>query len=177
MKTIALVFLSLFLTKSCHNKKDLVNNQSEKKDSTQPVLVFKDAPLNTSTKGIDNSKQENTTMVEYEALSRGYFMKIRFANNQLTIASDRNNAENGSVVNLTKEQYLELNDLLKSIDPKILPDLKWPTEKRYYDGAAHANLTITSNGTVYTGAGFDHGFPPAQIEKFVSKLVSYSVKK
>ncbi|OJH09455.1 hypothetical protein FPG103_11785 [Flavobacterium psychrophilum] len=102
---------------------------------------------------------------------------MTFENNQLTIASDRNNPEKITIIVLTKNDISDLSNLIKAVNLDQLPSLKSPSEARMYDGAAHANLTITSGGTVYTGAGFDAGKPPVEIEKLVSKLVSYSEKK
>ena len=167
MKTIALVFLSLFLTKSCQNKKELVEN-------AQAIEATKIEENKTE---MAENKVQTGTKVEYEATSRGFFSKIIFENNQITIASDRNNPEKGTVVMLTKEDVSEISNLIKAVNLDELPNLKAPSEARTYDGAAHANLTITSNGTVYTGAGFDAGNPPSAIAKLVSKLVSYSEKK
>ena len=167
MKTIALVFLSLFLTKSCQPKKE----------TTENVPVAEVVQTEKTKSEMTENPIQAGTKVEYEALSRGFFSKIVFENNQLTIASDRNNAEKGTVVMLTKEDASAISNLVKAVNLDELPNLKAPSEKRMYDGAAHANLTITSNGKVYTGAGFDGGNPPAAIAKLVSKLVSYSEKK
>jgi hypothetical protein len=45
-----------------------------------------------------------------------------------------------------------------------LKDLKIPTEKRFYDGAAIANLKIIYKGVNETPS-FDHGSPPYEIKK------------
>ena len=167
MKTIALIFLSLLVTKSCHQK----NGTTENTPVTEVVKT------ETTKSEMTQNTIQTGTKVEYEALSRGFFSKITFENNQLTIASDRNNPEKGTVVMLTKEDISAISNLIKAVNLTELPNLKAPSEARMYDGAAHANLTITSNGKVYTGAGFDGGNPPAAIAKLVTKLVSYSEQK
>ena len=167
MKTIALVFLSLFLTKSCQPKNTTNENAAV-------AEVVKTEEIKSE---MTENKVQTGTKVEYEAMSRGFFSKIIFENNQITIASDRNNPEKGTVVMLTKEDVSEISNLIKALNLNELPNLKAPSEKRMYDGAAHANLTITSNGNIYTGAGFDAGNPPSAISKLVSKLVSYSEQK
>lgn len=166
MKTLAFIFLSLFMTKSCHNHKD-------KAETTQATAV-KTAETTPVIK--ENTLQE-TDKIEYEAMSRGFFKKIIFENNQIMVVSDRNNADKGKLVMLSKEDISELAKLLKEINLDGLQTLKAPTDKRLYDGAAHANLTITSKGKIYVGPGFDHGFPPAAIEKLVNKLLSFSEDK
>ena len=65
--------------------------------------------------------------------------------------------------------------MVKEIDLEGMPDLKAPSEKRFYDGAATANLKITRNDDVYESQGFDHGEPPAQLKKLVDKLMTYVV--
>jgi len=66
--------------------------------------------------------------------------------------------------------------LTKAVDLAKVKDLKWPTEKRFYDGAAHANVTFISNEVEYTANGFDHGYPPVEIEKLVNKIVKLTEK-
>lgn len=175
MKTFVLVFLSLFLSKSCQNKKEGVNGKE---------TVETEIPKSKPTGEIGNNNnlpktnnQETGNMVIYEAMSRGYFTKIIFQNDKLFVSKDRNNAKKGEPVTISPAQATEINTLLKSIKPQTLPNLKWPTEKRFYDGAAHANLTIVQNGETFVGGGFDHGFPPAEIEKLVTKLISIAEKK
>ena len=54
---------------------------------------------------------------------------------------------------------------LNKIDLENLPNLKAPTEKRFYDGAAIANLNIIYKGKKYQTSNFDHGFPPMEIKR------------
>jgi hypothetical protein len=176
MKTIALVFLSLFLTKSCQQKNDSSASEQAKQTNENASVAEVVKTEEIKSEMIENKVQEGTK-VEYEATARGFFCKIVFQNNQIMVSDDRNNPDKGSLVMLTKEEVSEISNLVKAVNLDELPNLKAPSEARTYDGAAHANLTITSNGTVYTGAGFDAGNPPSTIAKLVSKLVSYSEKK
>src|SRR5689334_15837553 len=135
MKTLAFLFLSLFMTKSCHNHKNKTETTQATAVKTEEVQAV-----------IKENKLQETDKIEYEAFSRGYFKKIIFENNQIMVVSDRNNADKGKVVMLSKEDIAEFSRLLKDINLDGLEKLKAPTEKRLYDGAAHANLTITSKG-------------------------------
>jgi hypothetical protein len=165
MKKFALVFLSYFMAVSCQCKKETVTKQPDViKENVAPKVVLQE-------------NNQTSDMVEYEAMSRGYFKRITFQNDVVTISSDRNNPGKGEVVKLSSEDVKELNKLIKAINPEILPNLKGPTEKRFYDGAASANLRITNKGITHNGPGFDHGDPPVEIEKLVTKLVSFSEKK
>ena len=66
----------------------------------------------------------------------------------------------------------ELEKLLKSISPENLGKLKAPTDKRLYDGAAHATLSILLGDVVMITPSFDHGHPPKEIEALVNKVLS-----
>jgi hypothetical protein len=44
-----------------------------------------------------------------------------------------------------------------------------PSEKRFHDGAAIANLKVTYKGKTYETTDF-HGFPPKEIQQFVAKI-------
>ena len=71
----------------------------------------------------------------------------------------------------------ELSSLTNSVNLEQLATYKDPTQKRFYDGAAIANLKITSNGKEYQTVDFDHGNPPVEIEKLVNKITSFGNKR
>ena len=51
-----------------------------------------------------------------------------------------------------------------------LANYKDPTQKRFYDGAAIANLKVMYKDKEYRTTDFDNGFPPVEIEKLVTKI-------
>jgi hypothetical protein len=71
-------------------------------------------------------------------------------------------------------QWARIISEFKKINLETIPKLKAPTEKRFHDGAAIANLRITQNGKTYETNGFDNGFPPTEIEKLVTLLVAFT---
>ena len=75
---------------------------------------------------------------------------------------------------LSDDDLKLIANMVKDIDLEGIPDLKAPTEARFYDGAPIANLKITRNGEVYESQAFDHGQPPAQLKNLVEKLLSYA---
>jgi hypothetical protein len=178
MKTFVVVFLSLFLAKSCQDRKKV-------SEQTPEVAVVNSGGLPQEKEDIVPNKiepdKEDTKQkgkkVEYEASTRGSFTKVIFENNTVQISKDRNNPDKGTLVKVSAKELQELTKLLDEIQLKKLPSLKWPSEARYYDGAAHANLTVTSDGQTYVGPGFDHGNPPAEIAKFIEKLLSIAEKE
>ncbi len=177
MKTLAIIVLSLFLTKSCNEKKEVVENQTKTVTTEEPVkeVTPQKTPQLQASADAETQKQDNMAVVEYEALSRGLYKKIVFENNQINVVSERDGKS--KVIKLSKEDIAEITTLVNAVNLDGLGSLKAPTDKRMYDGAAHANLTITTKGKTYAGAGFDHGFPPAAIGKLVNKLVSFSEEK
>ena len=170
MKNIALVGFSVFaMLISCKCKK--VTTDVAAVEATASAEVKN--PENTMN---SSEKAQEAATVEYEANSRGYFLKVKYANGKLAFTNERDSDKMKEVA-LTKAQADELNSLLYSIKAESLPELKAPTEKRFYDGAAMANIHINKNGNVYSSDTFDHGFPPASIEQFVKKLLSYTKEK
>jgi hypothetical protein len=77
---------------------------------------------------------------------------------------------------LSEEEWAEISTLAKAVDLAKVKDLNWPSEKRYYDAAAHANIIFEAKGIKYPANGFDHGFPPAEIEKLVTKITKLAEK-
>ena len=138
MKTITMIFLSLFLTKDCSQKE-----KEEMKKAT----------------------------IEYQAISRGSYVNIQIQNETLSIVRARD--EKAKSYQLAKEDFKELADLFVKIDLNQLENYKGPAEKRFYDGAAMANVRIVYEGKVYQSQTFDHDSPPVEIEAFVNKIVSF----
>ena len=119
---------------------------------------------------------ENVPTIYYEASSRGYFLSLKVENKMIYIYKDRNSKEYSDKLVLSEQDWSEISTLAKGVDLEKVKDLKWPTEKRYYDGAAHANIIFESKGVNYPANGFDHGFPPLEIEKLVTKITKLAEK-
>ena len=118
-----------------------------------------------------NNEMKNTS-IEYQALSRGYFLNIIIKDEKLSIIDKRDGKPRD--YNMTKKDWKELRDLYKVVQIEKIPTFKAPTEKRFYDGAAIGTLRITYEGKLYETQAFDHGNPPLEIEKFVNKIVSFA---
>ena len=118
-------------------------------------------------------QQNVMPVLEYEANSRGYFLYIRAENHNLYISRNREENQKSLVATpVSDEDWVELEKLAKAVNLQTVKDLKWPTEKRFYDGAAHANIAFLADNNRYETKGFDHGYPPAEIEKLVNKIVA-----
>lgn len=177
MKIILILISSALLATNTCKKKEEVALQTDTKSETAQTSNVALMPQNTDNQNTSSPKQDNGLVAEYEAFSRGMFLKVKYSNGQITVFKDRNSSERGTAVSITKIQQEELTKLLLAIDSDGLEKMKAPTEARLYDGAAHANLSITANGKKHSCPGFDHGQPPAGVEKFVTKLLSYTQEK
>ena len=129
-------------------------------------------------KGCSNQAQndiENAT-IQYTANTRGFYQRIIIINKTATISKDRNQSVAPEQITISDDDWKELIECFAKINLEEIPKLKDPTQKRFYDGAAIADLKIRYQNKNYETVNFDHGFPPAAIEKLVNKINSL-VKK
>ena len=128
--------------------------------------------------GCDSAKAQDieTAVIEYTANSRGFYQKITVKNQMVTVSKDRDGNDKSVPTKISDADWKELVESFKTIELDSLSKLKAPTEKRFYDGAAIANLKITYKDKIYETTSFDHGFPPKKINKFVNKINSFAKK-
>lgn len=143
MKTLSLLFLTLFLGNACGGIK---------------------------------AQGMSTAVIEYQANTRGFYQKITIKNQTITVSKDRDGKEKPMPKKISDANWKELVECFKKVALDSLPKYKDPTQKRFYDGAAIADLKITYKDKTYESKSFDHGYPPKEIKKFVDKINSF-VKK
>ncbi|GGF01665.1 hypothetical protein [Flavobacterium limi] len=112
-----------------------------------------------------------STVIEYSAMSRGYFKKIVVQNQTVLVTNGRD--VQAIEKKIEKANWDKIVTEFEKIDLEKISTLKAPTEKRFYDGAAIGNLKITQNQKTYETPGFDNGFPPKEIEKLVNLLTDF----
>ena len=122
------------------------------------------------------SMQKEMPIIKYEANSRGLALAVKVENQILYVSRVRDFKDYEEKIKISDTDWKEISTLARAVDLAKVKDLKWPTEKRYYDGAAHANITFISDGVEYPANGFDHGFPPVEIEKLVNKILKLTEK-
>jgi hypothetical protein len=115
----------------------------------------------------------NTT-IEYTANTRGFYKKITIQNQEVFVSTDRNSTEKGTASAISDADWKELVTFFETVELDSLASYKDPTQKRFYDGAAMADVKIKHKDKEYQTVTFDHGFPPAEIEKLVNKITSLS---
>jgi hypothetical protein len=144
MKLFTMIFLSLFLGKSCEGQ---TKNDLE------------------------------TAVLEYTANTRGFYQKITIQNQMVTVSKDRSGNDNPVATKISDKDWKELVGYFETIELDSLAALKAPTQKRFHDGAAIANLKVTHKDKTYETEAFDHGYPPEAIKKLVVKINSFAKKE
>lgn len=156
MKTIFTILTTFLITiTSCNCQKDSVSSN-----------------LTTS----ETKMQNEMPVIKYEANARGLAFAVKVENQILYVSRVRDFKDYEEKTKISDADWNEIVALTKAVDLSKVKDLKWPTEKRYYDGAAHANIIFISGGVEYPANGFDHGYPPVEIEKLVNKIVKLTEK-
>lgn len=125
-------------------------------------------------KSCSNQAQNDlkNSVVQYSADTRGYHLKIIIVDQKATISQGRGTDNPSEVVAISDADWKQLITEFQKINLEEVPNLKDPTQKRFFDGAAIAHLKIRYQDKNYETVAFDHGIPPAAIEPFVNKIVS-----
>jgi len=129
-------------------------------------------------KGCDEETAKNaeTAVIEYTANTRGFYQKIVVENQMVSVSTDREGNDKPVKTKISDADWKILTDAFQKVNLDNLPNLKAPTEKRFYDGAAIAGLKVVFKGKTYQTTDFDHGYPPAEIATLVNKVVSFGKK-
>ncbi len=123
---------------------------------------------------VNQPKQDySKSILTYTAETRGYYMQITLEDKELRISKDRETRLPSVRIPLTAADQKKVLAMVKAIDVPNLSQLKAPTEKRFYDGAAIGNLSVTHKGETFGTAGFDHGNPPVEIEQLVAFMNAF----
>ena len=118
-----------------------------------------------------SQKDMETAVIIYEANTKGYYGKVIVKNHTVSVTRERGGELKTSKISDADWNYLV--DEFRKVDLNTISNLKAPSEKRFYDGAAAANVTITFKGSTYVSSSFDHGNPPEEIKNLVNKIVSF----
>ena len=115
----------------------------------------------------------NEFAFEYEAVTRGFYQKIKVNKETLVFSEDRT-VKKSSTVKLNNKQWNKILELVDEIKLKNLSSLKAPSEKRKFDGAAHSKLKVLYKDDLYESSSFDHGNPPPEIKGLVEYIIELS---
>ncbi|MDD5151052.1 MAG: hypothetical protein PHC28_11360 [Flavobacterium sp.] len=118
-----------------------------------------------------------TAVLEYTANTRGFYQKITIENQMVTVSKDRSGTDKAVATKISEKDWKELVECFENIKLDSLATLKAPTEKRFHDGAAIANLKVVYKDKTYETEAFDHGYPPTEIKKLVDKINTFAKKE
>ncbi|MFP4844441.1 hypothetical protein [Winogradskyella sp. PE311] len=166
MKFLFSLITLIMLTESCNTPKEVVENSKE----TEAIASKPSREISTTKSDIVKDNYTKT-IITYKALSRGTYEYIEVSEAEVRVSSDRN-LKNIDTYTCRSSDWLELEKLLKNIDTGSLDKLKAPTDKRLFDGAAHATLSILMGDVIMMTPSFDHGYPPEEIKALVNKVLS-----
>ena len=118
-----------------------------------------------------------TAILEYTANTRGFYQKISVKDQMVSVSKDRIGMDEPVATKISDTDWKELVGYFETVNLDGLYSLKAPTEKRFHDGAAIANLKVIYKDKTYETNAFDHGYPPAEIKKIVDKINSFAKKE
>lgn len=122
-------------------------------------------------KSIETQLNENYSF-EYSAISRGIYKQIQISKKSISVTDSRGTTP--ITQTCSEANWESIIKAVKPINVENIQNLKAPTEKRFYDGAAIAHLTINYDGKSFKTEPFDHGNPPKEIEELVKVILSIS---
>ena len=112
---------------------------------------------------------EDDIVITYEATSRGFYQKIDVTKELFSLKKIRDGKVSVQQ-EMAEEDWNEIVSLLAKIDAEKMKTLKAPSEKRLFDGAAHAVLGIKYKDIEVSSNSFDHGNPPKELAALVNKI-------
>lgn len=115
---------------------------------------------------------QDALSLEYSAHSRGTFKHILINKKNISAVNKRGGTP--IVKSCTEADWETILKTLKHVDIENIPNLKAPSENRFFDGAAIASLKIIYDGKTYESQSFDHGNPPKEIAQLVKEILSIS---
>ncbi len=125
----------------------------------------------------ESKQQMDEVFIQYTATTRGFHRVVTVENQSAKIYKERHDKEIPQTIKLSETQKKAIADAFRKIDLENMPNLKAPSEKRFFDGAAIATLKIIYEGKEYNSQPFDHLNPPAEIAGLVGILAEYTKRE
>ena len=118
-------------------------------------------------------KKDKDIVIEYQAMTRGSNQEVVLTHDMVQVRTIAGSKE-AYTATITTQQWNDVVKDLEEIDLSTIGELKAPTNKRFYDGALIATLTVKTKDSTYRSSSFDHGEPPAEIASLVNRIVTLS---
>lgn len=112
-------------------------------------------------------KSSEEMIINYKASTRGSQLTIKASSNLFEYIDNGVEKKITIPSNFWEELVLLVEDIELAAIESFIP----PSEKRFFDGALQADLTITINEKSYSSQTFDHGNPPRELKKIIAKIL------
>lgn len=113
----------------------------------------------------------NQATLKYQVHSRGFYRDVLVANKEVSVSGL--NGVNLKTETIDDATWKAFQKAFADLNAEEMHHLKAPSNQRLYDGAAIAKLGVTYKGKSFESIDFDHGTPPAEIEKLVNLMAAY----
>lgn len=115
-----------------------------------------------------SQKSSDEITINYKATTRGSNISIEVTSKIFK------KIENGTefTTKTSSSYWNELTSLINELKLEEIESFEPPSNKRLYDGALHAVLTITINNKSFNSQTFDHGNPPKELKKLLEKVLN-----
>ncbi|WP_157480475.1 hypothetical protein [Gillisia sp. CAL575] len=117
-----------------------------------------------------NNEQNKEISFTYETMTRGSRANYTLTKEDIKVVRNMGGEIKASE-KMTSKDWENLLEKMKEIDVSNISKLKPPSDKRTFDGAAHAILTIKKGDEVYKTNSFDHGNPPSELKSLVKAIL------
>lgn len=118
----------------------------------------------------ENTEQNKDISFAYETITRGARANYIMNMEEIKVVKTGSDEVKNSA-KMTVKDWNSLLEKMKEVDVPNISKLVPPSDKRTYDGAAHAILTIKMGEKVYKSNSFDHGNPPSEIKSLVKAIL------
>lgn len=117
-----------------------------------------------------NSTQDKDISFTYETITRGSRTNYTLNKEEIKVVKNMG-TETKASKKMTSKDWDNLMERMEEIDVPNINKLKPPSDKRTFDGAAHAILSIKIGDMVYKTNSFDHGNPPSVLKPLVKAIL------
>jgi hypothetical protein len=123
-----------------------------------------------------NATQLKETTLTYTAISRGFNQTLIISNQQISMRSKKTGKFVENMYQIESSDWEMLMELYKNVVLEEIKNLEAPSNKRFHDGAATAQLAIKTKDSMYESQSFDHGNPPQALQPLLEKIISIANK-
>ncbi|AUC16363.1 hypothetical protein BTO06_14925 [Tenacibaculum sp. SZ-18] len=125
--------------------------------------------LFTSLNGVSqksNISSDSIQEIVFNAQTRGKLENITISDKAIFYKT----YETSKTFGIDSDQKKQLTDLIKKIDLQNISNIKAPSNKRAFDGALQATLSIKTESNNYVSSQFDDDNPPKKLKVLIELM-------